>query len=331
MDGASVRFYSLYGLTVVVRCKGKGISDQVDQLFTPFPFTKLAKVNNSDYLDLYFTNTEIPAKIPDTASKYNSWSDVLIFEDGNFVYITDGSSVFHLHPHEGTGYVTLHHSFKEKSSVSKHNLFLISLIHLFSHRGLYDLHAAGLVRDGIGYLFLGDSGCGKSSITLSLVRKGWYYISDDALLIKSSTDEVVVLNFRRKFYLDPVLRHHYPEIVPHLEEPINVSDNKRILDVESVYPDQFCPKGLPKVMVFTNIVDKPESMLSPIDRTHALVKLMRQSASIFFNRQSSRAHLEILKRLVYQTDSYQLLAGRDLYDEPEKITEVLSEISPKTS
>ena len=34
--------------------------------------------------------------------------------------------------------------------------------------------------------------------------------------------------------------------------------------------------------------------------------------------------IEVLKHLAYQSCSYQLLAGRDLYEEPEKISEVLS-------
>jgi hypothetical protein len=54
---------------------------------------------------------------------------------------------------------------------------------------------------------------------------------------------------------------------------------------------------------------------------------MRQSASLFFKRQAVNVHLEALKRLVSQSYSYELLAGRDLYERPEKITEILSDLN----
>ena len=68
-----------------------------------------------------------------------------------------------------------------------------------------------------------------------------------------------------------------------------------------------------------------ESNLFTLDGTSALTKLMKQSASLFLNRRDPQSHLETLKGLVQQSDSYQLLAGRDLYEEPWKITDMLSE------
>lgn len=102
----------------------------------------------------------------------------------------------------GAGLVTLHRSFKEKPPLSEYNFFLIGLIHLLSPWGFYDLHAVALVRDGIGYLFLGESGSGKSSTAISLVRQGWRYVSDDALLFRPSADGIEVLAFRKHFYLE---------------------------------------------------------------------------------------------------------------------------------
>ncbi len=330
MNETGLCIYSLYGLEIKVRWEGKGIEDEIEQLFNPFPFTKLSYVKTPVQLDLQFTTTEIPARAPKTASKSCICYDVSIIKAGDFVYITDGSSMFQLLPNEGTGLATIHCSFKEKTLLSKYNLFLISLIHLLSPRGIYDLHAAALVSGDLCYLLLGDSCSGKSSATLSLVDQGWHYISDDALLLKSVTDGVEVLTFRKKFFIDPQLVHHYPEITPYLEGSTNGDGSKLFLDVDSAYPGRFCPKGIPKILIFTSIVSQPKSMLMPIDQTRALIKLTTQSSSIFFNRQSAKDHFDVLKQLVCQTESYQLLAGRDLYEEPEKISGILSDILPKT-
>lgn len=329
MDNASICHYSLYGLTIAVRCEGNGVEDEIQKLFNPFPFMKLSDTGTPVHLNLQFTSTEVPVKSPDAASVPFSCYDVSIFRLDDTVYITDGSSLFQLNPYEGSGILTIHGSFQEKTSLSKYNLFLIGLIHLLSPRGVYELHAASLVRDGLGFLLLGDSGSGKSTATLSLVNQGWHYVSDDALLMKCFESRVEVFAFRNKFYLDPQLVRHYPEILPYLEESTSGAGTKRFLDVTSLYPDQFCSQAVPKILLFTSIVSEPESRLIPVDPTSALVRLTRQSASLLFNRETAKNHLEALKQLVYQTDSYQLLAGRDLYEEPEKITEVLSGIVPR--
>ncbi|MDR4497680.1 MAG: hypothetical protein MRK02_07165 [Candidatus Scalindua sp.] len=331
IDDANVCHYSLYGLTIAVRCEGKGVEDQIQKLFNTFPFMKLSDAGTPAHLTLQFASTEVSVDIPHAASGPLSCYDVSIFRLDDTVYITDGSSLFQLHPHKGVGFLTIHGSFQEKTPLSKYNLFLIGLIHLLSPRGFYELHGAALLRDGLGVLLLGDSGSGKSTATLSLVNQGWHYISDDALLLKCLENRVEVFSFRNKFYLAPELVHHYPEILPYLEESKSGADTKRFLDVESMYPNQFCSQGIPKILLFTSIVPEPESRLVPVDPTSALVKLTKQSASILFNRQTAKNHLEVLKQLVYQAESFQLLAGRDLHEEPGKITEVLSEISSKTS
>ena len=321
---AGVCFYSLHGLSIQVRWEGKGIEDEIDQFFSPFPFTKLSCLNDPVHINLKFTTSDIPWAVLKQASEPICCYGLSIFDADNYVYVTDGLSVFQLQPQAGTGLLTLHSSFREKPLLSKCNFFLIGLIHLLSRFRLYDLHAAGFIRDGAGCLLLGESGSGKSSMTLSMVRQGWHYTSDDAILLKSSADGVEALSFRKKFFLDPVLIHHYPEIAPYLERPTNGKRGKRFLYLDLVYPDRFYPDFLPKVLIYTSIVSQPESMLTPIDQTSSLIKLMKQSASLFFNREAVKAHLDALKQLVNQTDSYELIAGRDLYEEPEKISEVLS-------
>ena len=324
MTEAGVYFYSLHGLNIQVRWEGKGIEDEIDQFFSPFPFTKLSCLNDPVHMDLKFTTSDIPWAVPKQTSEPIHCYGLSIFKADDYVYLTDGLSVFQLQPQVGTGLLTLHSSFREKPLLSKCNFFLIGLIHLLSRFRLYDLHAAGFIRDGAGCLLLGESGSGKSSMTLSMVRQGWHYTSDDAILLKSSADGVEALSFRKKFFLDPILIHHYPEIAPYLEEPTDGEDAKHFLDPELVYPGRFWPNFVPNVLIYTSIVSQPESMLTPIDQTSSLIRLMKQSASLFFNREAVKAHLDALKQLVNQTDSYELLAGRDLYEEPEKISEVLS-------
>lgn len=320
-----VCFYSLYGLTIEVRWEGEGIEDQFEQFFFSFPFKKVSCLNNGANITLHFAATDIPPNIPHSKPEPLSFYGLSIFETVDYFYITDGLSTFQAQPQAGIGRVALYGFCKESHLLSKHKLFLVGLFHLLHYQNFYLLHAAGLMRNETGYLFIGESGSGKSSISLSLVRQGWRYLSDDALLIRSSVDDVEALSFRKRFYVDPVLIHHYPEITPHLLKPSNDGDTKQFLDLEPVYPDRFCPNCLPGVLIFTSIAPCSESKLVPIDQTSALVKLMKQSATLFFNRALIREHTEVLKRLLYHTASYQLLAGIDLWKNPAKISEVLGQ------
>jgi hypothetical protein len=327
MTDEGANFYSFYEITVGVKWEGQGVEEEIEQFFSPLPFVKRIGIAHSVHIDLKFTTTDAPVDIPHAASGPFSCYDLSIYEADDHVYLTNRLSMFQLDPQAGIGLVTLHRSFKEKPPLSKYNFFLIGIIHLLSPLGFYDLHAAALIRDGTGYLFLGESGSGKSSAALSLVRQGWRYVSDDALLVRPSADGIEVLAFRKHFYLDPVLSHKFPEIEPHLQGSAMGDHTKRFLDVDAVYPDRFQPSCIPRVLIYTQIVPQPESKLIPIDKTTALIKLMRQSASLFFKRQAVNVHLEALKRLVSQSYSYELLAGRDLYERPEKITEILSDLN----
>ncbi|CAG0939867.1 HPr kinase/phosphorylase [Candidatus Brocadiaceae bacterium] len=319
----NVRIYSLYGLAIAVRWEGREIGDEIDRFFSLFPFSQIDNGGKPAYIELKFVATDVSLHIPYTTSKPLKGYDSSIYEADGHVYLTDGLSIFQLDPQAGTGLVTLHSSFKEKPPLSKYNFFLIGLIHLLAPLGIYDLHAAALMRDGIGYLFLGESGSGKSSTALSLVRQGWHYVSDDALLVRPSADGIEVLAFRKHFYLDPVLAHKFPEIAPHLKGSAMGDHTKRFLDIDAVYPGRFLPVCIPGVLIYTQIVPQPESTLIPIDKTTAFIRLMRQSASLFFKRQAVNVHLEAMKRLVSQSYSYELLAGRDLYERPERISDFL--------
>lgn len=323
MIKAGVNLYSFYEIIIGVQWKGQGVEGEIEQFFSPLPFVKRSGIANSVHIELKFITTDAPVDIPHSASGPFFCYDLSVYEADGHVSLTDGLSIFQLQPQAGIGIVTLHRSFKEKPPLSKYNFFLIGLIHLLSPLGFYDLHAAGLVRNGIGYLLLGESGSGKSSTALSLVRQGWHYVSDDAILVRPSADGIEALTFRRHFYLDPVLAHQFPEIAPHLKGSAMGDHTKRFLDVETVYPGRFRPGCIPRVLIYTHIVPQPVSKLIPIDKTTALIKLMRQSASLFFKRQAVNVHLEAMKRLVSQSYSYELLAGRDLYEEPERISDFL--------
>jgi hypothetical protein len=234
--------------------------------------------------------------------------------------------VFRTCPEAQSGQITLHPSFWERPALARCNFFLLGFFPLLLARGYYDLHAAGVVRGDTAYLLVGEAGSGKSSAAMALVAQGWHYLSDDAVMIRRGRAGVEALGFRRKFCIDPVLIRHWPALAPHLQEPLTPGQPKRFLDLEKIYPGRQRQGMAPRVLMFTHIVPEERTQLVPLAPASALVRLLPQSASLSFNRRSAQEHLEVLRQLVAQSSCYQLLAGRDVYREPTRLTDLLAAI-----
>lgn len=323
MDVASVRCYSLHGLNLSVQCEDNTLADESDLLSNFLPVEKSERSDTHLQISIKFASSEKPAPITRNSVTPYIVNDISIFDTKKSVDITDGYSDFRIEHLSKIGMVSIHPSFKKKTLASKCNFFLIGLNFLFSYQGLFDLHGAALDNHEIGYLFLGESNSGKSSIALSLVHQGWHYASDDSLLLKDDGDSVEVLSFRKNFYIDSEVASKYPKLDPHFSSENDMEGCKRFFDLDQMYPNQFQPSIIPKILIFSKITPDKKSTLLSVTKGQALSNLLKQSISIFFNRQVVDEHLNVLKRLVLQTDCYQLLAGRDLYNEPGEILKFL--------
>ncbi len=323
MDAAFAHCYSLHGLNLLVQCEEKELADESEQLFAFLPFEKSERFNSHFHLTLKFALSEKTAHIPRGRLKPYIVNDISIFETNSSVIITDDDSTFNIEPWSVRGAVSIHPSFKKKTLASKYNFLLLGLTYLFSYQGLFDLHGAAIADRGIGYVFLGEASSGKSSMALNLVHQGWHYASDDSLLLKSNGKAVEVLSFRKIFYIDPAVASKYPELDTLVSKKSNAAGSKSFLDLEKAYPNQFQPSIVPKVLIFSKITPDQKSSIQLYSKGQALADLFKQSISIFFNRQAVTQHTQILKNLIDQCDCYRLLAGRDLYDEPDKILKIL--------
>jgi hypothetical protein len=252
--------------------------------------------------------------------------DFVGFEVNDDFYLTDRSSVFYLRPAKGEGYARLAPSFLAKSALTQGNFWCFGLLKLLRPRGVYSLHAAGLAsRDGLGLLLVGASGSGKSTLAIGLIRQGWRYLSDDAVLLRYGSQEVVALACRRSFYIDAVRSHDYSDLSLGEEAPDTNGGRRRRIGIDDAYPKQYAPRCLPRVVIFPRIKCQAQSTLIPVGGVRALGDLLAQSAPQLFDRCTMAKHLETLKRLLQQADIYELNAGRDLYRHPASLIGLIQE------
>src|SRR5262249_16022590 len=111
------------------------------------------------------------------------------FEGADGFYLTDGSSVFHIPPNSAEAHVYLAPPFYDQPFLRQWNFWRFGWLKLLRPLGFYSIHGAGLAApDGRGILVIGPSSSGKSTLTLGLIRHGWRYLSDDALLLRPTPE-----------------------------------------------------------------------------------------------------------------------------------------------
>ncbi len=314
-------------LTIEFRYGDVPAKNETRFLFSLLPFQEQEKSNNPAKIIL---NLEVASKPLDTSGcDFQSTNDYgLFFHHGTGqTVITDKLSLFVVGHGSGKAGIYFHPSFFEKSPLDKSNFYLLGLIHLFAQYGYFDLHGAGVINNGRGYLILGPSGSGKSSLALSLVNQGWGYASDDALLLDTNKSELIVHSFRKNFYVDFQLVKQFPELKNLMRMHNSKESDKFFFNPEDIRPGRFHPQFVPEKIVFCAVTGRKTSTIQEIYKKDALLRLLPQSASVFFNRLYAQKQIDALQRLVRQTKCYQLDAGLDLYNNPEKAAELLEKVS----
>lgn len=202
------------------------------------------------------------------------------------------------------------------------DLMLAPLMEMLKHRGYFGLHAAALTRDGSGYLFPGGVGSGKTTVALSLVRRGFRYLADDKVLLRKEASRVEALAFTRRFNIDPDIAGCYPEL-SFLEDlqPLPGSA-KRPLDVTSVYADSFTFSLDPGYLVHLERSPSTKSRIVPLSPQESLMRLVRQTVPAFAREVLAR-QLSLLAALAEQTEGHLLYNGEDLLETPERLLDLL--------
>ena len=208
------------------------------------------------------------------------------------------------------------------------NLFLLGLTQLLATRGFYDLHGAVVVKDQNACLLLAGPGSGKSTTTTALIKAGWDYVSDDALLLRAEAVGIEAFCFRRRISLSPGLRRWFPELEARLVPTDTTEDAKAFLDPEAVYGRCHRARCRPtRLLLLSRTEARSQSRLAPASAREAMTALIGQTQSLRFSRTTAPAHLALLSALVAQTDAYHLELGTDVLEAPGTLSARLAALA----
>ncbi|MGZ9212953.1 MAG: hypothetical protein ACXW6K_14645 [Candidatus Binatia bacterium] len=321
--------YMCHGLTLGVKLLGPDGVAHLEQLLEDLSWVRCDHAVSQPLLNLSVGLDSCKVEIPPTARELFRADDFCGMEIDEDFYLTDGSSTFHSRARTGEGDIFLSPSFSHKAPLLQRNFWAFALLKLLRNRSIFSLHAAAVTRNGLGVLIVGPPGSGKSTLAIGLIRRGWNYLSDDAVLLRENANGIEALACRKNFYVNADVAANYAELPLADEVPDSYGGTKRRLKIEEAYPAQFLEKCHPTVLLFPRIVAVRQSVLLPCDRITALRNLLAQSGSQLFDQNSMGKQLDLLARLLRQTTCYELKAGLDLYHDPAVCMQLLQKSQPE--
>ncbi|GIW46956.1 MAG: hypothetical protein KatS3mg078_0833 [Deltaproteobacteria bacterium] len=314
--------YVVQGFIIDVFCKNN-LNSIISTYFNRLYSGK--KRSDAKSLEFEFYITEKPYPIPSGLVRVVKSPLLTYYRKGKEIYFIseDGSTVC-LNPtaRSAKGFIrreTLN------NSLVLYSLIGACLLENLKYLGLYFLHSAALYGNGIGYLVSGDGGCGKTTISISLVREGFKYVSDDSLLLEEIGEEVVVHPLYTNFHIDQNLAECFPEIAG--DKCLSIPEGSKVsVDISKIFPDSFIPHLRPDIIITPKITYNEKSQLYPISQLEVYKRLLKQ-IPLAVDKEVSKNQLNALEKLVKQTTCFELLSGKDIHKDPKRLVSLICEVT----
>ena len=208
--------------------------------------------------------------------------------------------------------------------------------------GWSPLHAAALcpppeASQPGGVLLVGPSGSGKSTLTAGLLQRGWQCVSDDQVIVApSSSPRVGRLSPTLRLCPDAWTRLGLQHAafsasasrVPLADHSPAASAEKwsvPLADMDDHAPARTAAWAAPRHVIRVGIADTPTSRLVPCRAPRLLPALLSQSLPpAVLPTAVATAQTQRLGALLRHADGFELTAGRDLYEAPGYLADLLS-------
>lgn len=314
--------FIIQGLTVKLNCQ--------QDLFSALSryFNSLCQGNNcpeTEAVDLQLKICNTPFPLPSDADKELKGPLTTYYSRGDILYfVSTNGSLISLDPihRVAKGFLT-------KDILSKPMDFFTfvsePLVEMLKYKGLYFIHAAALHGNGRSLLVSGSSGCGKTTTSLSLVANGFRYVSDDTLFLQSSNGGVSVYPLYKSFNIDKDLASRFSELIEDQKRPFS-GDTKIPIDISKIIPGSHTPSAKPDVIIFPQIYSRNQSKIRPIGSLEAYKRLLSQII-LAIDKNIAKKQLRVMELLVKQTKGFELLSGKDLYENPFSILKIIDELN----
>ncbi len=242
---------------------------------------------------------------------------------GDALHLEDGEHELDLHYQKHWARAYFSPAIHQQVRLLTHSYFMVAVIELLRTQQMYYLHAGLAVSpNGMGVIFLGDGGSGKSTSLYMLVRAGWSLVADDALLLATNEDnQITAHRLLHRFLLHGTMVHWFPGLILERVD----SDGKGHVSPTVLPPNCRLAQATPLQVVILQPKKTGQSRLLPVRRSALLAEMIHQNAFLFLHPQLAAHHLEALSKLAQQCEPFRLERGEDLLHHPEKLVQLLEE------
>lgn len=185
--------------------------------------------------------------------------------------------------------------------------FVISF--LFESESFFCVHGSSIATDLGGILITGKTGSGKSTLLSNLAASGYSGLTDSYSLIYKQCSKARMLSTSQlldTFGLQEVDYSVFGDF----------NNDRQSWDFAADKP--FEAKGYEvKILLFPEIARNKKSSMRTLTKTEALQRLIAFSSASLHgdNAEIKKRHLDLLRDLSWQCDSYHFLSGRDIIDD----------------
>ena len=166
------------------------------------------------------------------------------------------------------------------------------------------IHAGGVVRHGVGVALPAQMESGKSTLTTGLIRAGFDYLTDEAVLLDWET--LTAIPFPKPISLDPGSWYLFPELEPQAALPPGYKDAQWQIPPSAIRADAVGGPCRIRYFVFPEYANGAETRLTPLRRAEATIELAKNTFR--FNERPRRS-LDALALAVRDADCYKLAIG----------------------
>lgn len=201
------------------------------------------------------------------------------------------------------------------------------LIEILKWNNIFILHAAALEKGKTGYLFPGRSNSGKTTLSLSLIKTGYGFLSDDMVFIKYPAKLLEAsiltkrdLNIKKKMgFISRIVSEFKGNslVMPGPDKSIKLSPAIicRGLTVKKIKLDK---------IIFLRITKRGKSCIAKISQNHAFHLLMKgETLSVYGNNKSVQRYIGCFKKISSLEERYLLSLGRDALADQKTISRIL--------
>jgi hypothetical protein len=192
------------------------------------------------------------------------------------------------------------------------------LVFLLRRAGWHHVHGATAKdQQGRGWLIAGNARAGKSTTAALLASRGWPVGTDDTAFLVDEGEHVSV-----KAYHSPIALREGGYALLNRQAGQYQERRRKMACWPEELGGSWLPSIEPDILLFPTVGDSV-SQAEPIGTREALAELVRWSAWVVLEPELAQEHLDLLARLAKQAKSYRVLLGRDLFENPNRLTELI--------